>query len=226
MIEEEFNSIVFSPIMRTNEVKRYSGVYLQESENLSQHITDVMIMGYMISKKLNMYGENIDIGLFLEKALVHDLDEISTGDIPHNTKYSSISMKKESDLLAEKVIKRYSELDESLSDLPETWSHTKDGKEGVILKLCDILCIVRKSIIEVEIYNNLLFLKISEELVHNLEVYQNSLNLGSVFSNHKSIDFIESIVSYSIYTIKNINLEHMSVSGKYNIASNILRDSI
>ena len=222
MIERDFNSIIFSPIMRTNEVKRCSGTYLQEDESLAQHITDTLLMSYMIAKRLQKNGEEIDLGLLLEKGLLHDIDEIATGDIPHNTKYATDTIKSELDNVAKIAIQKFSKMDPSLEDLPEIWETAKDGKEGVILKLCDMLCVVRKAIVEIELYHNMLFLKVSKELTSNLVIYRDSLHLEELFEQSSSVEFIESIIDYSIYLIDSINLENMSVSEKYNITTNIL----
>lgn len=214
----EFNNIMFSPLMRTNEVKRYSGTKLFEEESLSQHITDISMMSYMIAKKLNTYGENIDIGLLLEKCLIHDIDEIVTGDLPRNTKYANPNIKKEMDALADLAIVKLTDSLHGMEDMYEVWSTAKQGKEGFIVKLADMLCVVRKALIEVELYNNLICLKVIQELGGHLT----SLHMVSNFSNEESSKFVAMLINEARKIIDELNKQYAPICEKYNITKNVL----
>lgn len=224
MRRPEFNSILFSPLMRTNEVKRYSGTRLQEDETLAQHITDMCMMSYIITKHLITYGEELDLGVILEKCIIHDLDELATGDMPRNTKYASENIKKELDAVAELAVRRYAMTHKGLDDLEGKWSNAKQGKEGFIIKLVDMLCVVRKAIIEIEVYGNLSCLKVTKELDSHLEHLGSQLMSNPKLEKPESIQFVNELISQSKDIIGDLNRKYAYISDEYNITKNILED--
>lgn len=224
MRRPEFNSILFSPLMCTNEVKRYSGTRLQEEEPLSQHITDMCMMSYIIAKRLNAYGEELDTGLILEKCLVHDLDELATGDMPRNTKYATPNIKKELDEVAKLAVQRYESLHEGLDGLEDMWEHAKDGKEGFIVKLVDMLCVVRKAVIEIELYGNLSCLKVTKELDAHLSKLGTAIASSTRLTKPESIEFVKELVAQSKDIISDLNARYRYVSETYNVTKNILEE--
>jgi 5'-deoxynucleotidase YfbR-like HD superfamily hydrolase len=224
MRSEEFNSILFSPLMKTNEVKRYSGTKLSEEESLSQHITDMCMMSYIITKRLNYYGEDINTGEVLEKCLVHDLDELSTGDMPRNTKYANPDIKRTLDEVAKLSVQRYSESYKGMDDIVNIWENAKSDKSGFIVKLCDMLCVVRKASIEIEVYNNMCCLKVTKELVSHLDNLSSTLINSKVLEKSESVEFVNEMINKSKDLINDINSKYSLISSRYNITKNILED--
>lgn len=173
--------LVFNPVLRSNEVKRYSGVRMQEEESLSQHIFEVSALSYMIANKLNTFGENLNIEDVLKKCLLHDFDEIVTGDVQRNVKYASPAIKMAMDNVANHGISSLQSKYNDLlgTDFYDTWSKAKQGKSGFVIKLADMLVVARKAMIEVKIYNNYSALKVVSELVDHLQ------NLTTSFEEFK-----------------------------------------
>ena len=117
---------------------------------------------------LNSYGENLDIGLVLEKVILHDLDEVLTGDIPRSTKYYSEEGLKAMRSVADDAISRLASQLDGGDQIVSKWRDAKKGKEGMVLELCDMLCVARKVVTEVKILGNGYFLKVAYEMVNNL----------------------------------------------------------
>jgi 5'-deoxynucleotidase YfbR-like HD superfamily hydrolase len=103
------------------------------------------------------------------RAVVHDMDEIITGDIVRPTKYASpeilvILKKLEEDSIG-KVIERF--------DLPvrweEDWRQAKKDNVGMLLKVADTLAVVMTCYREVTLYSNNQFIKVAEEAYAYIE---------------------------------------------------------
>lgn len=220
-MKNEFLRIAFSQITRTNEVYRYSGTYQVNQESLSEHITDVSIMSYLIGNKIISLGEDIDIGVLLEKCLVHDLDEVVTGDVPRNTKYATIDVHNSMDIVANRAIESLANSTNVGRRLIGTWRNSKVGPEGIILKLSDMLCVARKAIIEVNLYGNKSFLRVVEEVDTHLNYLANS-DYQEVFSSADAIDYLKNLVREAQMEIHHIYEDNYTEICKYHIGENIL----
>jgi len=214
----KFTTLAFNPMMRMNEVNRYSGVHLESPESLSDHITDISMMCYVIGRKLMNLGEEINLGSLLEKALLHDMDEVLTGDIPRNTKYATDEVHEELEKVAKRAIKEIQDA-VGIEDLTKIWSEAKSEKEGFIVKVSDMLCVVRKAIIEVELRNNLSFLKVISELEGHLTKMSEKCDL---FYLPSSAEFMSSLLKDARDEITTIRVKYQHIIDKYNIKDNVL----
>lgn len=165
---ETLCDLLFSPLNRSNEVYRYSSVYQESRESLAEHITEVSILSYMIASEMVRRGCQVDIKDLLEKCLFHDIDEVLTGDIPRNTKYASESAHENLSKVARAAVIKIQEVSR-IPSLERIWSQSKWGKVGLILRISDMLCVVRKCIVEIKLRGNLSFLKVAAELVTHLD---------------------------------------------------------
>lgn len=218
----KFTTLAFNPMCRMNEVNRYSGVYQETNESLSDHITDICMMSYLIARKLNEYGEEVNIGILLEKALLHDMDEVLTGDIPRNTKYATDRAHKELEKVAESAIYDIQTI-VGIDSLYDIWSNAKSGKEGIIVKISDMLCVAKKAMTEVELRNNLSFLKVVSELESHLNhMIDSSSKWSSEFKCNDSYDFIVNIIKDARDEITTIRVKYNHIIEKYNIIENVL----
>lgn len=222
MNKSKFVNLTFNPIMKMNEIKRYASVYQQVEENLAEHTTEIMMLSYMISQILTrVYSEKIDTGVLLTKCLFHDVDEVVTGDIPRNTKYGNSTVLLGCRELASDSIKL---IEDSLPcdiTLRDFWKSAKEGKEGLILSICDMLVVVKKAITEVELHNNLSFLKVVEELENHLTKMIDNLEVPSEFSDD-SVEYLKSLVTEAKNEIVTIRVKYQHVIDKYLIKENII----
>lgn len=216
-----FTTLAFCPLTRMNEVSRYSSVYQERNETLSEHTTEVSMMSYLIALELrNHYSESVDIGILLEKCLLHDMDEVITGDIPRNTKYASRLVHKEMNNVATRSVQL---IEGMLSlDLKETWQNAKDGKEGLILKIVDMLCVAKKCITEIELRGNLTFLKVVSELETHLSNVLVDERLNSEFVKEDARKYLKGLITQAKDEITTIRVKYQNVIDKYHIKENVI----
>lgn len=167
-MNNQFLELINNPALNTDNTIRYSLMYQVKKEDLSHHITEVSLLSYFIALKLNENGENLDIGSILERVLLHDLDEVLTGDIPRSTKYYNPEGLHAMKMVAEDAIKKLSDRLDGAEEIVEKWRTAKEGKEGMILVLSDMLCVARKVVTEVKLLGNGYFLKVAYEMLDNL----------------------------------------------------------
>ena len=75
-------------------VKRYSDFRMVNEESVLEHTAFVGMMSYFIAESLMKENKlEIDVKILLEKALMHDIDEVATGDIAMPVKYYSESLR-------------------------------------------------------------------------------------------------------------------------------------
>lgn len=202
-MEKEFRNLLFNQTTNANDVIRYSGTYLVRQENLSSHIYEVSMLAYEIANILNnRYNEKLDIGVILEKSLIHDIDETATGDIVRNVKHHSEKTKESLDEVASLSVKSISDRIEGLESVYDVWSTAKDGKEGLLIKLVDMIVVARKASLEVEIYNNYGALKTVTELTYHLEVLLDEIQSFEDLSLNS--------MRYLVSLIKNVS-DHISL---------------
>lgn len=216
----KFTDLAFTPLCRMNEVYRYSSVYQENNESLSDHVVDVMMMSYLVANDLNkITEEKIDIGVLLEKCLIHDVDEVITGDIPRNTKYATKVVHQELNKVADSAIYMLSEY--ASIDLYKLWSESKSGKEGLILSVCDMLSVAKKAVTEINLRGNLTFLKVVAELDSHLTSMLNNLAVTELISV-ESRSYLEELIASAQEEITYIKVKYRAQIEKYHIKQNII----
>jgi 5'-deoxynucleotidase YfbR-like HD superfamily hydrolase len=153
---------VFSISQSMASIRRYSQLHLVKPESVMEHTGFVCLFTYLLSEEINsVSGEKVDIGLALQRAVVHDIDEVVTGDIPRPTKYFSESSKNIFDEIAESGVDQIiDELDiwdlpdEAITKFRENWTEAKSGREGIVLALADLASVVFKIWDEVILLGN------------------------------------------------------------------------
>lgn len=222
MNKVDFEKVVFNPAFRASEINRYSGVYLSKPESLSDHIYYVMMLSTTIASSMKARGENIDVGLLLQKCLWHDIDETITGDIPRNTKYATPGVHKEMEVVAQNSARIISEYFPEL-DVYKIWETAKDGPEGTILKIADMLCVVSKAMQEVELYGNKSCLKVVCELSDHLTYLEESQVLSTNFKSAKAYVWLNDLIRSARDKVEELRENNKDVIIRYNIMENVLK---
>lgn len=173
----KFLDLVSSPLMNLDHTYRYSGTKLVESETLSQHITDTIMMGLKIVDQVNAIAGKIIIhpAEYVMKAVYHDLEEVITGDIPRPLKYYNEATKNSLKKVADDVAVKFfsSQFSEPFGHY-KVWRDAKKGVAGYILKLVDTLVVANKVIKEVSLLHNFYMLRVAHEVSQYLtELYDN-----------------------------------------------------
>jgi 5'-deoxynucleotidase YfbR-like HD superfamily hydrolase len=131
---------------------RYSQTRLCAPESVMEHTGFVALACYLLTQELNSVvvheTDYLHLGTVLARAVVHDMDEIATGDIPRPTKYAN----KESIALFTKlkitaITKVVSELVTPVDvnkQILEDHALAKHGREGFIVELVDKMAVVYK----------------------------------------------------------------------------------
>ena len=172
-------------IKRLSYVTRWSKMRCINEESVLEHTGFVAVYSLYLAYK---YGA--DIGDTLERAVVHDLEEIETGDIPTPTKYSSPEMTECMDRFARISANKIS-IEAFNGKMYHPWQTAKDKstKAGMIVSIADAAAIVYKIRQEVSLGNKE-FLK----YIDNSRVCLNKLIEADQFNFYHEInDLIESL---------------------------------
>lgn len=151
----EFDKLVNSPIFNGNKTIRYSNIHMIERETLNDHISEISLMCLVACKQLETLGIYLNQGKLLERAIIHDLPEVVTLDIPRPIKYSDPSIKEGFDNL-ERIVAKKIEKELGTENLLAELDFVKDKtREGLTLKVLDLLLVARKIVRELDVKSNL-----------------------------------------------------------------------
>lgn len=222
----KFNQFTSCPLMNMHNIFRYSGVKLSEPESLSSHIVEVQMMGYMILDHLNhTYNEGLDYGLYLEKALHHDLEESLTGDVSRPLKYHNPKVLKELQDVAEHTARElYTKYFDNYYRMIQLWDNAKHGKEGILVKIVDMLVVASKALREVELLNNNYFLKVVYEVSHYLEGTIDYVTKNSPY-NEGSTKYLLNLMNDALNQVKTLWENKKDLAESYRILDNTLMEN-
>lgn len=140
---------IFAAASSLSSIQRYSQTFLTKGENVLEHTGFVVMFCYFVGKYLISKGIEINMGLLLSKAFIHDIDEIITGDVPRPTKYfstESISIFKKMEQIGTRLfLEDLVDDEEILESIYSDWESSKSGVEGGIVKLADFASVIYKS---------------------------------------------------------------------------------
>ena len=81
------NDFLMDMLSKTSSTPRYSTVKVHRIQNVAEHEGNVTKIALVLSDYLKMIGVPIDTETVLRAAIMHDDDEIVSGDLPHSAKY-------------------------------------------------------------------------------------------------------------------------------------------
>lgn len=224
-MNNSFLELINCPALNTDNAVRYSLMYQTKPESLADHIADVSVLSYLLALRLNSYGENLDVGKVLEKVLLHDLDEVLTGDIPRSTKYYSEDGLNAMRGVALDAITKLSEGLVGGEGIVEKWKLAKSEREGAILVIADMICVARKTVTEVKILGNGYFLKVAYEMIDNLKDLRAELESGEMSTfNDQSKAYINQLIHDAIEIMDELLSSDDRLS-RYGVDQNVFRKS-
>ncbi len=193
------SGIINSPLVsRASRVMRYSSSRLTDPESLAIHTHEVLMIGVLLIDRIKEVSpeEVIDESLYMSKALSHDLEEISTGDVPRPLKYSSQEVRESLQVIADSAAREL--FTDNFYDSKRwltLWKNAKEGKEGHLLKLADLMTVLRKSIYEVDILSNLTMLDVVKNVAFYFKEILNDLDeFLSVYTEDSSKDYLSGVI--------------------------------
>lgn len=141
--------MIFDVINKMSSLRRWSQAHCNRPESVLEHTAVVAMYSLHLASK-----HEANIGVVLQKAIIHDVDEIVTGDIPTPTKYAN------GDILHEiKKLERVAALEicngSFFNGVFHQWENAKDlsTESGCIIAIADHAAVVYKIKQEVEIGN-------------------------------------------------------------------------
>lgn len=209
MLVQEFIKLMKSPLMNA-EVIRYSTLYSKRPENLKSHTYDVVFISDVIAQELEERSPNdsIDYKRLLRSALYHDFDEFRSGDITRPLKYFDTDTKKSLDnasrKLADSAVNKL-----SIEYIAEYYTHAKEGKEGWIIKIADLLSVYVKCFEEVVMLNNLYFLSVCDNCAYYMNELRDATKTQDYFNDSEK-EFLMDLLQMTVFELKNIVNNNMT----------------
>jgi 5'-deoxynucleotidase YfbR-like HD superfamily hydrolase len=156
-------------------IYRFSRTHLIRPETVLQHIAVVSILSLYFSDKINeeatiILGKAVfDLkskGEMFNKILVHDADEIVTGDVPRPTKYSSLDMREKFKVVEKSGMKEVIEEYDLPHSWYKNWKNAKQDLVGDLIHLSDLVSVVLTCRREISSYSNNDFKRVAREVKH------------------------------------------------------------
>ena len=224
----EFLKLTSSPLMNLDHTYRYSGTKLVEAESLSQHIVDTIMMGLKIIDEINHRVDEetrmvplipyLDPQTYILKAVTHDLEEAITGDVPRPLKYhDEVTLNSMREIADEVAKSLFEEQFLNHEYYYKEWLHAKDGKEGCILKIVDMLVVASKVQKEITLLNNLYMLRVAYEVSQYIKETYESLKLTEIFEEKVVVDYLLDLLGSAYESMIEILTQHESIMRTFNI---------
>ena len=191
-----YNSFLKYCVTRVSTIKRYNTRRIVFPQSVMEHIGSTALIAMVISDYFNSIGIKNNAEKVLRLAIVHDLDEVISGDIPHDAKYQmgSVSdvLRTSLDTLASATFNDMVSKIEAFKDVyfgvvkPYAEYKSRRSIESKIVKLADFLDVYLYSENEMAVGNTYI-----------VPEYKNSYNrfiklLKSVVEYEGSMDYRES----------------------------------
>lgn len=150
---------LFSSLSGLSSVHRYSMTKMTAPESVLEHSGWVAIASMIIAKELNDINRgSIILEDVLTRALIHDVDEIVTGDIPRPTKYRNEdtieAFKQMSRWGVDKVVGSLGLSPAVSESISRAHRVAKVGREGLVVAIADCMAVVYKLWEEVLVRRN------------------------------------------------------------------------
>lgn len=129
--------------IRLRYIKRFSICPRVHEESVAEHSYYVAFIAMMIATDLKKAGHKIDLGLLLSRALIHDLDEVFSGDFIRMFKHDNRAVKDAIDKTSHTMMLKFTAEYPAGITLMRYWKDAKDSTvEGCILAFADFLSVV------------------------------------------------------------------------------------
>jgi 5'-deoxynucleotidase YfbR-like HD superfamily hydrolase len=151
-------------VNRLRYIKRFGTALCLHPENVAEHTFYVMVYSYFISLWAIKHGIDIDLVRVFQAGMVHDMEEVRTGDFPRPFKYRRAGLKEllddaAHDEFADLMTSVLPEDGERVNELCFIWDTARDKStpEGCIVALADFLSVVSHLYQEVNSANASMF---------------------------------------------------------------------
>ncbi len=173
-------------------VIRWGTSHRSHDETVAEHHYYTTLYSMFIALDM-MKTHNLTLSKVMVRAMVHDIEESITGDVPRQFKHSSPAIAFAIEHGAREFVKTvFNDLESNASDsLYEAWAHSKDHSiEGRIVKLADFLSVVSYTHQELSSGNKILIKGIAEISTYWESIYKD----GSFDILNKYFPAIDAII--------------------------------
>ena len=162
----------FELMDKSRSIRRYSRDFVFRQESVLEHTGWVALWSYLLAKNLEreVGRDCVDYGKLLSRAVVHDIDEVVTGDVPRTTKYSGPRVYNAMKELAERAVTDVA-IEQKIDTLSETWMGSKDHDtlEGLIVSIADSAAVIYMCWVEIELLGNKSFQRVAKEAEQSIK---------------------------------------------------------
>ena len=138
--------IVLGNAARLRFIVRFSNCPRIHNETVSDHSFFVAFYAYFMGLALVANGEKLDMGRMLGKALLHDIDEVFSGDFIRMFKHSDPELK---DRIEKACMSHMTKFCSDATDSDKlrlwiygSWFDSKTDKEGAVVAFADYLSVI------------------------------------------------------------------------------------
>lgn len=187
---------VFATMSALSEVQRFSMTRLATRESVLEHLAFVTILATALAREVNFAGGSMDVGKVSRRAMIHDLDEVVTGDCPRPVKYHSREVRemfrKMEEWGVDKTLANMRLSDELTRAIKTDYVEAKDGREGLIVSMADAMAVVYKTWDEVLVRGNLAMVGHARAMIPQLDELR--AKISSAFVNEVARATLDAIV--------------------------------
>lgn len=214
-----------SPLLRLSTAERYSGVYLSRKDSVSDHTTQVGLLGLLIANDLRQLAQDVSLESVALKSLTHDIDESITCDVPRNVKYYNSHIKESLDEVSDVSVKSISNY-HNFPDLYTIWNTSKDSSlEGFIVKISDMIHVIVKLREELVILNNMHMLKVLIEIDGHLSSISKYIDSDDFKFGEVVRKYFSNLLKDSLETTSSLKTNYQSTLEILNISTQMIPES-
>lgn len=128
----------FTAVNRLDNIKRYSAYRVNQVQNVSSHSFKVAAIALYIAKQDTQFTSD-QMEELLMKAILHDLPEAFTGDIPRPVKKDNENMEEVLKAIEHRIVKTIVEEAQLPKEFKNAMEYCKDGETGEVVTLADLI---------------------------------------------------------------------------------------
>lgn len=197
--------LLYGESRRLCRVFRFNSSPVLRTENVAEHSWYVVFICLNLHAKLRDEGVELDLGVVLSRAAMHDMDEALTGDIPRPFKYHNTDTLQMLEAASQQIFEDYAKSISMDHSLLEAWRLAKEGPEGLIVKAADLLSVVSYAVEEKRMGNQLLVDKLGEVSRYMVELHRMLLDLTRKYK-HTDFNMMQTASVLARYVEQGIQL--------------------
>lgn len=218
-------TLLNSPLLRLSTAERYSGIYLSRKDSVSDHTTQVGLLGLLISNDLRKLDVDVDLAQVALKSLTHDIDESITCDVPRNVKYFNDGIREALDEISDKSVLKISQMHD-FPELYNIWINSKDKSlEGFIVKISDMVHVIVKLREELVILGNLHMLKVLIEIDGHLTAINEYVNSDRFSFSAPVKQYFAKLLSESLDTTSSLKINYQTQLELLDITTQVITEA-